>query len=173
VDCSGYEDKKGVWHKFRLTMFTPKTKVMNKLKNKKESRGSLTNHLVNITRTDENSPNTGDDFDFLRETNPEEMFKQVTYKGKKIEELIEKANGDGAESVKTRKYLNHHFKIPGEGPIPMEVPIFNYPNLLQPLSYAKMKAAISRAQGFDSDSSSSKGSSGGGNGEAQSDDIPF
>jgi hypothetical protein len=171
VDCSGYQDKKGNWHKFRLTLFTPKTKVMNKLKNKKESRGSLTNNLCTVTRTDENSPNTGDDFDFLRETNAEEMFKMVTYKGKKIADLIEKANGEGAESVKTRKYLAHHFKIPESGPIPMEVPIFNYPNLLQPLSYAKMKAAISRAKGFEG-GGDSKGSSSS-NGEAKSDDIPF
>jgi ssDNA-binding Zn-finger/Zn-ribbon topoisomerase 1 len=170
VDCSGYQDKKGVWHKFRLTMLTPKTKVMNKMKNKKESRGSLINHLVNITRTDENSPNTGDDFDFLREANAEEMFKVVTYKGKKIAELIEKANGGGAEAAKTRKYLDHHFRIP-EGDIPMEVPVFNYPNLLQPLDYAGMKAKIARAQGFEAGTPA--GNSAAPGGEAKSDDIPF
>jgi hypothetical protein len=151
-------------------MLTPKTKVMNKMKNKKESRGSLINHLVNITRTDENSPNTGDDFDFLREANAEEMFKVVTYKGKKIAELIEKANGGGAEAAKTRKYLDHHFRIP-EGDIPMEVPVFNYPNLLQPLDYAGMKAKIARAQGFEAGTPA--GNSAAPGGEAKSDDIPF
>ena len=170
VDASGYQDKKGNWHKNRLTMFTPKTKVMNKLKNKKESRGSLILNLCHITRTDENSPNTGDDFDFLREVNAVEMYKAVSYKGKSIAELIEKANGDGDDAAKTRKYLAHHFKIPDTGEIAAEIPIFNYPNLLQPLTYAKMKAEIARAKGFDGDSSSSRGSS---NGEAKSDDIPF
>ena len=170
VDASGYKDKKGKMQQNRLVMMGPKVKVMNKLKNKKEARGSITNILMTITRTDENSPNTGDDFDLLRDVNPDDMYKLVSYKGKLICDLIEKVNGGGGEAEKVRRYLAHHFQIPDEGDIPQQIPVFNYMNLLKPITYPEMKARIARSKGFEGGNDSGDSSNDGG---AKSDDIPF
>jgi hypothetical protein len=169
VDCTGYQDNKGNWNRFRLIMVAPKTKVMNKLKNKVEAKGTIVNQIYQISRSDSMSPNTGDDFEHVKDADAAEMFKVVSYKGKLIHELIEKANGTGTEAEKTRKYLAHHFNIPTEGEIPEMVPIFNYANLLKPLDYGKMKAAVAKAKGF---KDSPRDSGGDGDGPT-ADDIPF
>lgn len=173
VDITGYVSRKdNKEHKFEVTLFSPKTKVLNKLKLRKEKKGTLVNQIYTVTRGDENSPNTGDDFDWQREVKSvEELFKVVTYKGVRIAEMIEKVNNGDAEAAKIRKYLSHHFMIPDQGEIPLRVPTFNYSNLFAPLSNADMRQQMAGAHSFNSgkDSGGGKGSGGG----AQSEDIPF
>jgi len=171
VDITGYTTKKGVENKNRLVLLPAKTKVINKFKFKKENRGSLLGQLWTIARADENAPNTGDDLDHVRELKSMDgLLSVVTYKGKSLKEMIEKANGDGSDAEKTRKYLAHHFQIPESGPIPMKIPQFNYPVLMAPLEFGPFRAAVADAKPFNSN----KGSSSSGDKSSTADDeVPF
>lgn len=167
VDVSGYTTRDGSENKNRLIILPAKTKVLNKFKMKKDNRGSLLGQLWSLSRADSNSPNTGDDLDHLREIKMDGLLGAVTYKGKPLKEMIERANGSGPDAVKTRKYLAHHFQIPSEGPIPMKVPQFNFPDLMAPMDYGTMKSLVADAMPFN------QSKSGGGAKSSASDDVPF
>jgi hypothetical protein len=167
VDVQGWTSKEGVENKNRLMLLPAKTKVLNKFKMKKENRGSLLGQLWTLTRADANAPNTGDDLDHVRELKSMDgLFGVVTYKGKNLKEMIEKANGSGGDAEKTRKYLAHHFQIPAEGAIPLKVPRFNYPELMAPLDFGVLKSMVGNAKPFNSKGTSTTNSS-------SSDDVPF
>lgn len=169
VDVQGWTSKEGKENKNRLMLLPAKTKVLNKFKMKKENRGSLLGQLWTLARADANASNTGDDLDHVRELKSMDgLFGVVTYKGKSIKDMIENANGSGSDAEKTRKFLAHHFQIPTEGPIPLKVPRFNYPELMAPMDYGVLKSIVANAQAWDQ-----KGSSSGGSGSSSSDDVPF
>jgi len=167
VDVTGYTTKEGVENKNRLILLPAKTKVLNKFKMKKENRGSLLGQLWTLARADANAPNTGDDLDHVREIKLEALLGAVTYKGKPLKEMIERANGNGGDAEKTRKYLAYHFQIPAEGPIPMKVPQFNYPELMAPLDYGVLKSMVADAAPFNKDGVGGKSKS------TADDDVPF
>lgn len=174
VDITGYKTKdKEV--KYELIEMAPKLKAMNKLKFKKQNKGSLIDQLYSVTRSDENAPNTGDDFDHLREANMAQLYTVVTYRGKLISELIEKANGTSDEARKMRKYLSHHFQLPETGDIPAVIPVFNYQTLHAPMEPADFRRAVAGAVGYTGGSGGSRGGGGtDGSGSASSDDnVPF
>jgi hypothetical protein len=167
IDVDGYTTSKGVEDKYRMMLLPAKTKVLTKFRDKRKIRGALINHLWLLTRSDAMAPNTGDDLDHVRELEkPESVIDYATFKGKSVKEMIEKANGSGHESEKTRKFMSHYFQIPSDGPIPMKVPQFNYPELFKPLEYGELKSLASNAKPFGKDSKKTNSS--------KSDDvIPF
>lgn len=166
VDVTGYTSKDGVENKNRLILLPAKTKVLNKFKMKKENRGSLLGQLWSLARADANAANTGDDLDHVREIKSmDALFSVVTYKGKPLKEMIERANGSGGDATKTRKYLAYHFQIPDEGPIPMKVPQFNYPVLMSPMESGALRSLVSDAQPFNK--------ARGGSSSSSTDDVPF
>ena len=175
VDITGYKTKKNEEVKYILMEMGPKLKAMNKLKFKKQSKGSLIGQLYTVTRTDENAPSTGDDFDFVRDADMKKLYEVVMYRGKLLSELIEKANGTSDESRKMRRYLAHHFQIPAEGEIPAEIPVFNYQSLHAPMEAAEFRRAVAGAVGFGGGGNSSGGGpKGSGSGSAESDEtVPF
>jgi hypothetical protein len=166
VDITGYTKKDGEEVKHRLVELPAKTKVLNKFRTKKENRGSLLGQLWTLTRADANTPNTGDDLDHVREVDLDGLLSVVTYKGKSLQKLIEKANGTGSDAERTRKYMAHHFNIPEEGEIPMRIPTFNWAALCTPKEYAVLQELVANAKPFDSKKSGSSSSS-------SSDDVPF
>jgi len=170
VDITGYEDKKGEWHKYRLLLLPAKTKFLGKLKKKKENKGSLLGQLWTLTRADSNTPNTGDDLDHVREINLDGLYPMVTYKGKNLKEMIDRANTGGAEGAKTRQYLAHHFRIPAEGEIPAKIPVFNYPALMAPKEPSQLRELVAGAKPFNSKGGGSHSSS---TGSSSDDEVPF
>jgi hypothetical protein len=169
VDVTGYVSKDGKEHKYELVELSPKTKVLNKLKAKKEAKGSLVGQLFQVLRTDDNSASTGDDFEHKREVDMVKLYEVVSYKGKKLKDMIDAANNPSdPTSARVRRYLAHHFQIPETGEIPASVPPFNYANVHAPMEPAAMRAAMSGARGFQAN-----GSSGGSSGGTQTDDVPF
>jgi hypothetical protein len=164
VDITGYTKSDGTEFKHRLVELPAKTKVLNKFRSKKEQRGSLLGQLWTLTRADSNTPNTGDDLDHVREVDMDGLFSVVTYKGKELAKMIEKANGTGSDAERTRKYLAHHFNIPDEGPIPMRIPTFNWASLCSPKENKVLRQMVADAKPFKSKGSSSSSSS---------EDVPF
>lgn len=166
IDISGYVSKDGTEHKYRLMLLPAKTKVLNKFKRKKENRGTLIGQLWNLTRADSNAPNTGDDLDHVREINLEGLYPLVTYKGKNLKEMIDKANGEGPDAAVARRYLVHHFQVPDEGPIPERIPIFNYHVLMEPKEPDVLKQLVADARPFGTKGGTSMSS-------VSADDVPF
>lgn len=170
VDLTGWTSKEGQENKNRLILLPAKTKVLNKFKMKKENRGSLLGQIWSLTRADSNAPNTGDDLDHVREIKSMDgLFSVVTYKGKSLKELVEKANGTGSDAEKTRKYLAHHFQVPAEGPIPLKIPQFNYQVLMAPIEPGPLKALVADAQPFNQNGKGGSSSTS----SSTSDDVPF
>lgn len=170
VDVTGYTSRDGVENKNRLILLPAKTKVLNKFKMKKENRGSLLGQLWSLARSDTNAPSTGDDLDHVREIKMDGLLGAVTYKGKPLKEMIDRANGSGPDAYKTRKYLSYHFQIPSEGPIPMKVPQFNLPNLVSPMEVAALRALVADAAPF---AKSKFGGSSGGSKSQSDEEVPF
>lgn len=168
VDITGYTTKDGTENKNRLILLPAKTKVLNKFRMKKENKGSLLGQLWSLTRSDSNSPNTGDDLDNIREVNMDGLYTVVTYKGKLLKDIIDKANGNGQEAERTRKFMAHHFQIPAEGPIPEAIPQFNFPTLMAPLSIADMKTKCADAVPFKSNKPAASSSS-----SSSPEEVPF
>jgi hypothetical protein len=173
IDITGYKTKdKEV--RYELIEFCPKIKVLNKLKLKKTQRGSLVGLLLDISRTDKDAPNTGDDIDVVREAKMTELYKVVSYRGKNLAELIAKANTHGDEAVRVRKFLAHNFQIPTEGEIPEVIPAFNYQKLHQPMEVADFKRAIANAVSYAGGGFGSGGSGGGTPSPGSADEtVPF
>lgn len=169
VDIDGYKTKdKEV--KFELVEFGPKLRAMQKLKNKKNTKGSLIGQLYTVTRTDENSASTGDDFEHIRAANLEALYPVVTYRGKNLSEMIEKANkGD----EKMRKFLAHHFQLPESGAILEQIPVFNYNSLHAPMDPADFRKAITGAVSYTGSKFGAGGGGATGSGAASSEDVPF
>lgn len=92
IDCSDYTDKKGNKYQYELKLLPAKIKTLKKFRRKKEERGSLVNTLFKATREDDKSPSCGDEFEFQREADLAKLLPLVIYKGKKLVELIAKAN---------------------------------------------------------------------------------
>lgn len=175
VDVSGYTARDGEQKgKFELMLLAPKTQVMNKLRSRKENRGSLVGMLYNLSRTSAEAASTGDDIEFIREAKMDGLYAVVTFKGKNLSEIIEKANGQGTDAVKARKFLGHYFQIPEEGEIPAKIPTFNYESILEPLEPGEFRGVIAGAQAMpgrgNSKTKPGSGSSGGG---GLADDVPF
>jgi hypothetical protein len=169
VDVTGYVSKKDdKEHKYELCLLSPKTKVLNKLKAKKEVKGSLTGQLWAVMRGDSNSPNTGDDFETKREVDMAKLYEVVSFKGKKLKEMVDDANSTtSSTAARTRRFLQHHFQIPETGEIAAQIPVFNYSNLFAPLDPKEMRTRMAGARGFQA------GGSSGGGGGTQTDDVPF
>ncbi len=177
VDITGYTSGKGTPKEkhvaFELVEFAPKLKAMNKLKIKKQNKGSLVGQLYTISRADENGPSTGDDFDHIREADMDKLYKAVTYRGKNVSEIITLANGTGEQAAKVRKFLVHQFQVPEDGLIPEQIPTFNYASVHAPMDIPDFRRAVSGAVGYAAKGGSSYGSGSAGTGAADSDDIPF
>ncbi len=172
IDISGYVTKEGKEVKFELVELCPKLRVLNKLKSKKVTKGSLCGQLYSVSRADENAPNTGDDFDHIREANMEALYKAVTYRGKNLSEMIGIANAPGEQAVKVRRYLAHHFQIPDDGLIPEVIPAFNYMKIHEPMDVADFRSAIAGAVGFGTGSGNGAAGTGGGSTTAD-ETVPF
>lgn len=169
VDITGYTTKNGQENKHRLVLLPAKTKVLNKLRMKKEAKGSLLGQMWNLSRADGNAPNTGDDFEHIREIKMDGLYTVVSYKGKSLKDMVDKANGSGSEAEKTRKYLAHHFQVPDEGPIPESIPQFNYPVHFEPLEYDVFQSRLSDVKPFETKGGNSSSSSS----SSSSDEVPF
>ena len=175
IDITGYISGKGTAKekhvRFELVEFTPKLKVMNKLKFKKANAGSLIGQLYKLSRADSDAPNSGDDLDFQRAANMEALYKAVTYRGKNISEMILVANGTGDAAKKMRRYLAHQFQIPDEGVIPEVIPRFNYMKLHEPMDSGDLRRAVAGAVAWNSNGA--RPASGGHSSASAEDDVPF
>ena len=175
VNCTKWTDRDGKEHKFVLEEYPAKGNTRELLEMKKKQKGSLKNRLVTINRTGDKQPNCGNDFDFDREVNPDEMFAEVEFRGKLLTKWFDEAEADEEKMAE----LKHWFAVDvdAEGKLVRKVPTFNYRAIHEPLPNDMLLSALA---GFSARDEDGGGSGGGGGGSKASsggavgeDDIPF
>lgn len=142
VDCSKYTDQNGKVHQYELKFLLAKSKTIKKLKLKKENANgsTLAGSIYKSTRLDGKSPTCGDDFEFVRKV--EDMgalLAYVSYRGKKLVDLIAKANTPEAIAKLLQTFA---FKLDSAGQVIPAVPSFNYEEILKPRDPKEIKESL-------------------------------
>jgi hypothetical protein len=168
VDCSLWTDQKGNQHQYEMRLLQFKLKSLKKLRRKKEDKGVLAGTLWRFTREDDGSPICGDDWEFLRSVDVQKMFDLVTYRGKKLPQLWDEAEGNAEAMAKIKRV----FQIePVDGKLPRIVPAFSYFNVLAPKAPKDLRLMLVGVEKDDDDRK--KGSSSGDGSPTKSEDVPF
>lgn len=92
IDHNEWKDRNGAVHKDEQKLFIAKSKVYKVLQKARAKKKGLRGWKVEVTRTDDKSPNTGDQFDFEDRTDLPEAAQPPDYrelfKPKTVEELM-------------------------------------------------------------------------------------
>lgn len=172
VDCSEWTDQRGNRHQFEMRMVPMKLRSLKKFRRKKEDRGSMVGTMWSMHREDDNAASIGDDWDFQRDIDTEKMFDYVNYRGTKLSELWENAEGDSEAMARVTRVFQ--IKPDEEGKLPRVIPPFNYMEVLKPKSPKELRLLLGAVQEDEDDNSRRpSGSSGGGGGAAKEDAVPF
>jgi hypothetical protein len=166
VDCTEWVDQKGTKHQFEMRLCQFKIKGIKKLRRKKDDKGVLVGTMWKFTREDDSAPICGDDWEFLRDVDVAKMFSYVNYRGKKLTQIFDEAEGNAEAMERIRRV----FQIePVDGKLPRIVPLFNYFELLKPKSPKETRLFLIGVQ--QDDDKDKKGAGGGG--VAKADPVPF
>ncbi len=169
VDCSEWQDNQGNKHQYELLFFRGTGKALKILESRKEDHGSLVGAVMSVQRLEDKSPGCGDDFTFKRMADLSRLIEVVSFRGKKLKDIIAGANRDPAEA---ERYRNRFQAEPdSEGKFPMEIRPFNYMELLKPKSPKEMKELIGSYVAPKGDSDG--GAGGHESSESGEDDVPF
>lgn len=139
IELTPWTDNKGVSHRFDLKFFHAKFGTLQKLKQKKENRGSLVGHVIHVMRSAaDKAPGCGDDFEFIRPANMDTLFPHVMYRGKLLTELYQKAEAGGPEGIAKLKKV-FQIELGPDGHILPKVFPFNYMEILKPKTPAEIR----------------------------------
>lgn len=170
VDCSKWTDQRGNTHQYEMRLMPLKMKSMKKFKRKKDDKGSLISTYWRLTREEDQSPQVGDDWEFKRDVDMDKMFPHVCYRGKKLSELWDDAEG----KPEAMEHIKRTFQIePKDGKLPLTVPAFNYFRLLEPKPPKDIRILLGAVQPEDEDKSPSRTQSYKSGGDIKEEDVPF
>lgn len=175
VDTSAWTDRRGNKHQFEITLLPCKFKSLKKFRRKAQERvdsggTGLAGCMYRLARDGKEDPQIGSEAEFVREVDLQKLFALALFKGKKLSELMDKADVDpGALAVLQKLFA---IRLGDDGKVVRELVPFNYFEQLQPLSRKQLQEAI---RGFDRDVDKDRGGDGGsGGGEAKADSsVPF
>lgn len=144
IDCSKWTDKKGNTRQFEIKVLPAKYKTAQKLERKnselQKDGKSLAGRMYKVTRETDKSPAVGDDYEFVREVDMSKLFDLATYKGKKLTELFDAANG-GDEAF--QRLLRTFSVMKGiDGKVPHKLVPFNYQKLYWPKTPNEIKTLL-------------------------------
>jgi hypothetical protein len=172
VDCSKWTDKKGNSYQYEVKLLPAKMSTINKLKRKKEDRGTLVGCMYKVSRDTDKDPSVGGDFEFSRDADLAKLFDVASYKGKKLSDLYAKAT----EHAETLNKLVRTFDIkPEKGThLPKRLAPFNYFEILKPRPAKEIRTMLAGIR-FEKDDAELEIPPGAGSGvvASESDDIPF
>lgn len=172
VDCSVWRDNRGNEHQYEMRLVPMKLRSLKKFRRKKDDRGAMLSTLWKLSREDDNSASIGDDWDFQRDIDMDKMFEFVNYRGTKLSELWETAEGDPEAMARVLRVFQ--IKPDEEGKLPRIVPAFNYMEVLKPKPPKELRLHLGGVQDDeDSGQRSSGGGGGGGGGAAKEEKVPF
>jgi len=158
VNCSSWQDKRGVKHEFELELLSAKLGSLKTLKRKKSEREGLVGKMFKSARDNNDSAGIGGEFEFQREVDLVKMFEVTMYKGKKLSAWYD----DAEKSEESMKKLQDLFqvKLDDDGKLIREVVPFNYFEQLKPMPPAAAKDMLFGFKATDQDNKSDGGKSG-------------
>jgi hypothetical protein len=164
IDCSEYTDKKGNKYQYEVKLFPARMKTLKKFRRKKEDRGSLVGCLFQAIREDDKSPNCGDEFEYVRTANLDEVFEVANYRGKKLKEIYAKARSSAEDMERLKRVFQLSFD--DKGKLLDKIVPFNYFEMLKPTHPKELRlllkaGAVERSEGGEDTES------------AKTDDTPF
>jgi hypothetical protein len=168
VDCSEWEDKRGVKHQYELRLLHLKLNSMKKMRRKKEDRGVLAGTMWKFARDGEQSPGCGEDWEYKRDVDMDKLFAVACYRGKKLADIWAEAETNPETMARVQRTFQ--VKPDENGKLPLSLPAFNYFELLKPKSPKELRILLGSAE-VGADTSSSR--SGAASGRTDEDDIPF
>ena len=169
VDTSEWTDRRGNKHQFEINLLPAKLKSLKKFRRKSGERieaggTGLAGCLYRLARDSKDDPSIGGEAEFVREVEMDKLFQLALYKGKKLSELMDKAEAS-EDSLKILQRL-FQLEMEGESIVRKLVPM-NYMEQLHPLSIKDFRIAVGAAERED-------GASGGNGGGAKADEkVPF
>jgi hypothetical protein len=186
IDCSKWTDKKGNSRQYEIKVLPAKYKTAAKLKRKHADlvnnqdipaeQRALSGKLFRVIRDTDKDPSVGNDFEKVRDVDVNKLFDLVTYRGKKLSDLILQASND--QRVYEMLHKTFGYTKDADGNIPRKLLPFNYESIYEPKSAKDIKLMLRNFKPEDRDEGSrfGGGSSGGsaGNGGGSADEsVPF
>jgi hypothetical protein len=152
VDCSKWTDQRGNTHQYEMRLAPLKMKSLKRFKRKKEDKGSLIATYWRFTREDNSSPQVGDDWEFKRDIDMEKIFSVACYRGKKLSELWDEAEGSPEAMERVKRLFQ--IEPDGDGKLSRTtLPVFNYFRLLEPKPPKDVRIILGAVQADDDDRS--------------------
>lgn len=169
VDTSEWTDRRGNKHQFEINLLPAKLKSLKKFRRKSAERieaggTGLAGCLYRLARDSKDDASIGGEAEFVREVDMDKLFQLALYKGKKLSEMMDKAE-QSADSLKILQRL-FQLQMDGESIVRKLVPI-NYEQQLHPLTVKAFREIVGGAEKDDG------GSRGGGNGSRADEKVPF
>lgn len=81
MDHTKWKDRKNVWHEHEIKLYIVKREGLNLLQRYATKRGGLVGTSWEVGRAGDNSPNTGNSFDFLSKNSPKKLVEVFGKKG--------------------------------------------------------------------------------------------
>jgi hypothetical protein len=179
IDCSSWTDKKGNSRQYEIKVLPAKYKTAMKLKRKNgdlQPEGkSLSGRLYKVVRETDKSPSVGDEYEYVRDVDVSKLFSLVTFRGKKLADLISQAHTD----PKVFETLHHNFNYTKDvdGNIPRRLQPFNYAAIYEPKQPKDLRLLLRNFKPEDRQDSRFGGGHGGGgsssNDSGADETVPF
>lgn len=169
VDTSEWTDRRGNKHQFEINLLPAKLKSLKKFRRKSAERieaggTGLAGCLYRLARDSKEDPSIGGEAEYVRDVDMEKLFQLALYKGKKLSELMDKAE----TSEDSKKILQRLFQIEldDDGSIVRKLVPINYEQQLHPLSIKDFREVVGGAERDDDGGSGGSGARADGN-------VPF
>lgn len=154
VNCTGWTSKAGKkGGQYEIQLMAAKSQSIEYLGKKNASKGGLANKLWTASRAGQKTATIGGEWELQREVDVSKLVGIITYNGKKLVDLYDKAEADPIFMVALKRV----FTLPegADGKIDRtKLPEFNYLSILEPKTPAQVKSLVHGAiadEGFGDD----------------------
>ena len=183
IDCTKWVDKKGNSRQYEIKVLPAKYKTAAKLKRKHvdfvnnqdipAEQRSLSGKLFRVIRDTDKDPSVGNDFEKVRDVDVSKLFDLVTFRGKKLSDLILQAAND--QRVYETLHNSFGYTKDNDGNLPRRLVPFNYEKLYEPKSAKDIKLLLRGFKPEDREErfGSRGGSSSGGSTGSADETVPF
>jgi len=148
VDTSEWTDRRGNSHQFEINLLPAKLKTLKKFRRKNAERieaggTGLAGCLYRLARDSKEDSSVGGEAEYVRDVDMAKLFQLALYKGKKLSELMDKAD----QSEDSLKILQRLFQVEVvDGKIERKLVPINYEQQLHPLTIKDFKEVLGGAE---------------------------
>jgi len=166
VDLSEWKDQKGNVRKNEIGLFAAPLNVLKILESRKaDSGGTLVGALITVQRVGDTGAAVGNDFVVKKVGDLDKLAPEVTFRGKRLKDLIQTANANPDEAKQHVKRFQ--VEAGADGQFKTELRPFRYMELLKPKTQKEMKEILASFRHEDAGKGEEAGTEGG------EDNVPF